>query len=355
LALVAPALMAATPSYVFTKRMDGLRVSTTGATPPPPTTPAAPFTYTASLSAQSIDFETTPVGTPVTKSVVLSNTGTGSIALNAPAVTGSAFKVASDCTSTLAAGANCQVSVTFSPAQVGVASGSVTINANTTNAPLVLTLAGTGADPYVANVSLWLKGDAAPIQDSSSAPKAVTAHGTAAVSTTTKVAGAGSLYFDGAAYLTSPANSGFSFAARDFTVESWVYLTKLTPYAVLGSVWTGTASTSAWLISQGSTASNLRFGYSDGSAVSFVETNGGLIVGKWTHIAVSRQAGTLRMFVDGVQRYSGNVPAFASPSMNLGIMSISTGQYPSAGYLDNFRITNGTARYMSNFTPTADY
>jgi hypothetical protein len=210
-------------------------------------------------------------------------------------------------------------------------------------------------DPYVSNVSIWLQGDAAPVKDSSSAPKPITTYGTAGVSSVAKVSGSGSLYFDGTSYLTSPANSGFLFAARDFTVESWVYLTKLTPYAVLGSVWTGNASTSSWLVSQGSNASNLRFGYSDGSNVSFVESNGGLMTNKWTHIAITRQAGTLRMFVDGVQRYRGIVPAFASPSMNLGVMSISNGQYPSAGYLDSFRITNGTARYTSSFTPSIDY
>jgi len=362
LALVAPALMAASsPSYVFNKRMGGLQVSSSDAIPSPgtapstPSTPATPLTYKASLSAQTLDFGATPVGSPLTRSVLMSNTGTGPLAVSAPTVTGVAFSASSDCSGTLAPGASCQTSVTFAPTQVATASGNVTFNSDATNAPLALSLAGTGTDPYVANVSMWLQGDAAPVKDSSASPKPITAYGTAGVSTVTEVIGPGSLYFDGTAYLTSPANSGFLFAARDFTVESWVYLTKLTPYAVLGGVWTGNASTSSWLVSQGSTASNLRFGYSDGFNVSFVETNGGLTANKWIHIAVTRQAGTLRLFVDGIQRYSGAVPTFASPSMNLGVMSISTGQYPSAGYLDNFRITKGTARYTGNFTPSADY
>jgi hypothetical protein len=70
----------------------------------------------------------------------------------------------------------------------------------------------------------------------------------------------------------------------------------------------------------------------------------------WTHIAVTRSGTSLRLFVNGV--LDGNV----SNSQNFTDTNITIGRGVWAssefeGYLDDFRVTKGYARYTSNFSP----
>jgi hypothetical protein len=77
----------------------------------------------------------------------------------------------------------------------------------------------------------------------------------------------------------------------------------------------------------------------------------------WYHIAVSRSSGTTKMFVDGTQVGSSyaDTKDFNGDILYLGKDSGGSSSY-SNGYMDNLRITKGTARYTSNFTaPTASF
>jgi len=72
-------------------------------------------------------------------------TNTGSAAAAISAVTdGSGFAETGTCGSTLAAGATCTASVTFTPTAAGAASASLTVSSNATNAALTVALSGTG-------------------------------------------------------------------------------------------------------------------------------------------------------------------------------------------------------------------
>lgn len=79
------------------------------------------------------------------QSVTISNTGTATVTLIAiPTPTGDYSISANTCGGTLAAGANCSVSITFTPTAIGTRTGTLTITSNATNGPFVVNLTGVG-------------------------------------------------------------------------------------------------------------------------------------------------------------------------------------------------------------------
>ena len=94
----------------------------------------------ASLTFPSQGLNTTSSGSTVT----VNNTGTAAAALSAIATTGD-FAQTNTCGTSIAAGASCTVSVTFTPTASGTRSGSLTIASNASNSPATVALTGTGA------------------------------------------------------------------------------------------------------------------------------------------------------------------------------------------------------------------
>jgi len=114
----------------------------------------APAT-TISLSPKTLAFALVGAGvTSPAKTVTLSNTGTGvlnisaiTIGNTAPSPNWSAFTQTNTCGSTLAAGANCTIGVTFTPNGVGPFSASLLISDNANASPQTVGLTGTGITP----------------------------------------------------------------------------------------------------------------------------------------------------------------------------------------------------------------
>jgi hypothetical protein len=79
-----------------------------------------------------------------TTSVVLSNSGTAALAVSAVSATGD-FNETSNCSS-LAIGAQCSVTVVFTPTQTGARSGQLSITDNVGGSPQLIALSGTGTD-----------------------------------------------------------------------------------------------------------------------------------------------------------------------------------------------------------------
>ncbi|HEU5334301.1 MAG TPA: choice-of-anchor D domain-containing protein [Actinocrinis sp.] len=86
------------------------------------------------------------------QSVTVSNTGTAAATLSSISVTGD-YAQTHTCGSTLAAGASCTVSVTFTPTATGSRTGSLSIASNAPGSPALVSLAGTGVS---ANTNLAL-------------------------------------------------------------------------------------------------------------------------------------------------------------------------------------------------------
>ena len=76
----------------------------------------------------------------------------------------------------------------------------------------------------------------------------------------------------------------------------------------------------------------------------------------WHHIAVVRNSGTLKFYLDGVSKYSASNTQDYSPGgvggprPTIGSRGDDKGDYN--GYISNFRMVVGTAVYTSNFTPS---
>lgn len=105
-------------------------------------TPLSSFGATLSSSASSLRFGNAPVKTTVSKSMTLTNKGTGTVTVSKTTVTG-AFKVTSLTTPvSLAAGKSVTFTVQFLPTTSGILSGKLTV---TSNAPtLSVALSGIG-------------------------------------------------------------------------------------------------------------------------------------------------------------------------------------------------------------------
>lgn len=96
------------------------------------------------LSPSSLSFGGQAVGTTSPpQSITLTNTGSAPLNVSNVSVQGD-FAQSNTCDTTIQAGSNCEVSVTFTPTVSGTRSGVVTIADNAVNSPQTVSLAGTG-------------------------------------------------------------------------------------------------------------------------------------------------------------------------------------------------------------------
>jgi len=102
------------------------------------------------LTPASLVFAKTVVGTKTAaKSVTVANTGNATLNISSIVISGdfAAATSTKPCGSTLAAGANCIIKVTFTPTQLGARTGKITINDDASNSPQTVPLSGTGIAP----------------------------------------------------------------------------------------------------------------------------------------------------------------------------------------------------------------
>jgi len=102
------------------------------------------------LSPTSLSWGNIVLGTSGSaKSVTLTNSGTATLNI-ASIVSSGDFALHTStkpCGSTLAAGQNCKITVVFTPSQLGVRTGNITITDNAPNSPQMVPLKGTGVAP----------------------------------------------------------------------------------------------------------------------------------------------------------------------------------------------------------------
>ena len=217
---------------------------------------------------------------------------------------------------------------------------------------LVTTPAGP-TDPDFANVSLLLHGDgtngSTTILDSSPLSKAVTPYGNAQINTTVTDpfgrTGLGVIAFDGSGdSLSVPSSVDFDFGLDDFTLELWVRFNGVGSQQTIASRFQTWTSLVQFLLILNS-ASKIICWMGNGVPIVFSSTST-IAANTWYHIAITCSSNTTRLFVNGQQEASSSVTASLASTQPLVI-----GGGSLNGYIDEFRITKGVARYTSNFPP----
>lgn len=169
-------------------------------------------------------------------------------------------------------------------------------------------------------------------------------------------AGAGSYFFNGAAYAQIEKGSNFSLTG-DFTIEGWVMM----PTTTNGSIFTmSSVSSSGWDYDDSNARINglslattsLQLG--TGAAISFGSSI--FEARKWQHFAVVRSGTALKIYVDGIEKYAttySNAIGSSNSTPALGILDkySGTARWYFTGHISNFRVVNGTALYSGAFTP----
>jgi hypothetical protein len=170
-------------------------------------------------------------------------------------------------------------------------------------------------------------------------------NGTANVSVAQSRFGGSSIIFDGStAHINVVPASDFNFGTGNFTIEAWIYLTNVN---TVRTIW-GNGPIGFYVQTNRSlNMFNTATGQLSGNSLT-------IPLNTWTHVALTRNSGTIRGFANGFQQFS------TTTSINItGITNVFFGGQVSSerflGHMDEMRISN-SARYTSNFTaPTAAF
>ena len=174
----------------------------------------------------------------------------------------------------------------------------------------------------------------------------VEAFGDTKISTAQNQFGGSSILMDGSGDYLQIADVGnnLDFGTGDFTIEWWQYLTSLDRFAID-------------LRNGSNGAKILLYSYpSDGSAddlylwvnsANRITASNCLSANQWQHIALVRESGTTSIYVDGTQEgstYSDSTD-YQHDQIRIWHNSIGAENYTPPGYVDEFRISKGFARY----------
>jgi len=142
----------------------------------------------ASLSPTSLTFTGQTVDTTSTaQTATLTNTGSGPLSITSVTTTGN-YSQTNNCGTSLAAGANCAISVAFTPTATGTLHGSVVVTDNATNSPQSVTTTGTGSVSTVVFVPADLSFVNQVVHTSSAKKNVKFSNNTGATITISKVA-----------------------------------------------------------------------------------------------------------------------------------------------------------------------
>jgi hypothetical protein len=183
-----------------------------------------------------------------------------------------------------------------------------------------------------------------------------TVGGNAQIDTAASKFGGASLLLDGTGdYVTTSDSDDFTLGTRDWTIDCWVnrntsgVVTRICGQFPADSA---TANTSFRITCN---SANVFAASASVGAVDFTVTGTTTITAVgWHHVAFVRTGNVLKLFVDGIQE-GGDVAI--TGSINDSNARLSVGRFGDVtgnewnGWIDEFRIAIGIARWTANFTP----
>ncbi len=241
---------------------------------------------------------------------------------------------------------------TYGLVSVAAATGALPI-LNTTDTYGLVTGTGTRTDTNSASLvlALPLSGNANDVSNSinSASTTKTTSPSGAAASSAQSIFYGGSFLFNGSGdYIAVTDNADFAFGTGNSTVEMWVYPNTLVSNDVLYDSRQSTGGTgtgfSIVVNSSGVVQTYTALGYRCISTST-------LSVGKWSHIAVVRSSGTDTLFIDGIAQAGTSTLGGNYTDQKCRIGSDVNGAEAWGGYIADFRLYKGAAKYTSNFSP----
>ena len=206
------------------------------------------------------------------------------------------------------------------------------------------------ADPYTY-LLLHMDGEnnGTSFPDSSRFARTMTRGGDTKTVTAQSRFGGASAYFDGTGDYLSNSDAGIVLGSGDFTVDFWVRLSSSVAETIFDTQVIGGASsrTNSILL----TASSSReLSITHNGAIRI--TSSALSLNTWYHVAIVRSGSTTTLYVGGTSR--GTTTAItanlSTASVVIGMNASSSSEF-FAGYIDEFRVSIGIARWTANFTP----
>ena len=179
-------------------------------------------------------------------------------------------------------------------------------------------------------------------------------------STSNTSSGDESLYMYGQTHFlaSGPTRHNFlNIGYNDFTFEGWIYLTSLNQgtghiFIIYGNPPGTNAESSGVRLAYNSNGDGaLRLTATNNHAGSVTSSTSVLSLNQWTHIAMVRKNGAVRVFVNGTNVIQSNNFNYAFSNSKIGMYSAPTGVSLGTSFADETRFTNGIARYWNNFTP----
>ena len=178
--------------------------------------------------------------------------------------------------------------------------------------------------------------------------KTIVAHGNAKLSTSVKKWGSASLSLDGTGdYATVQPSPDFAFGTGTWCVEAWVYNTATSgSNQIIFDFRSAAPQVVPTIYIEGGTG-HLHLAV-NGPIV--LDTGVSLSLNTWTHIAVAKSGTSTKFFKNGTQigaTYTDTNNYIQGP-LTIGARFDGTSGFN--GYLDDVRISKGTARYTTTFT-----
>jgi len=178
--------------------------------------------------------------------------------------------------------------------------------------------------------------------------------------TGTKKFGTASGYFDGNNdYLSLPDSTDWDFGTDDFTIDFWFYRSSKHSIAdvILGSYYgfgtVGEYELYANIYDDYKISMSFHYDSWPSHSVTQSDTYS---LNVWHHAAIVRNGTNISLYIDGISKDSITVPSDLTvnnpyDSQRIGATMAFPGTYDYVGYLDEFRISKGKARWTTNFTP----
>jgi hypothetical protein len=183
--------------------------------------------------------------------------------------------------------------------------------------------------------------------DSSASNHTVIVHSDAQVDTAQSRFGGASAVFDGDDYLEVADSADWQLHGLDWTIDCWVRLLNGIGNICCRSHGTGSYEGFYFDLNSG----YIRF-ITDDNSTQITGVHG-IPLNAWTHVAAVRYGSTITLYVDGVSKASATADVQEySASLHIGFL----GDYTEylQGWIDEFRISKGIARWTTAFTPYND-